>query len=153
MAQMTIDGWAVIEQIGGARFAGKVSECALQDVPMIRVDVPKVDGIDSFTRYLSPVAVAAFTRCGEASAKAYAEEFRSRPVPNAFTEMVIDPPIDRPAPETVVEDLRGKLTACFGPPSIVRDYDGHRPLEEESNQVRPTIPTSRDEGETLQDPG
>lgn len=71
--------WAIVEVMGHGRFAGFVTAEAIAG-PMLRVDVPEVDGRPAFTKYLAPSSLFAVTPCTEQSAREAAKQFRARPV-------------------------------------------------------------------------
>lgn len=73
--------WAVVEVMGHQRFAGLVTEQTIGGASFIRVDVPAIgEDQPAFTKILGASSIFAITPCDEASARAIAESFRSRPV-------------------------------------------------------------------------
>lgn len=88
--------WAIVELMGRAAVAGRISEEVLAGRTFLRVDVPEVcwtepehvDGqrlqqprsIAAHTQYVSPEAIYRLTPVDQAAATAVAERVRSRPV-------------------------------------------------------------------------
>jgi hypothetical protein len=48
------DLWAIVEVMGHARYAGRVSEYSELGVPLVRVEVPAVNGEPGFEKLLGP---------------------------------------------------------------------------------------------------
>ena len=76
----SFEGYAIVEVFGHSQIAGYVSEQLVGGSPMVRVDVPAVDGKPAFTKCYGPKAIYAVTPTDEATAKMAAQAFRTRPV-------------------------------------------------------------------------
>lgn len=74
------DTWGIVEIMGHSRFAGRVSQDASLGVPLLRVDVPEVDGAPGFTKLFGSGSIFGVTLCTEAAAREAAARFRARPV-------------------------------------------------------------------------
>ncbi len=74
------DTWAVVEVMGHSRYAGRISQDQSLGFPMLRIDVPAVDGRPAFTTLRAPSSLFSVTPCTEAVALAAAREFRARPL-------------------------------------------------------------------------
>ena len=75
-----LETWAVLELMGHQRIAGFVREVALGSAAMLRVDVPEIDGIPAFTKFVAPAALYAFTPCTQEVAMAVIRRDRVTPV-------------------------------------------------------------------------
>jgi hypothetical protein len=75
-----LETWAVLELMGHQRIAGFVREVALGSAAMLRVDVPEIDAIPAFTKFIAPAALYAFTPCTEEVAMAVIKRDRVTPV-------------------------------------------------------------------------
>lgn len=74
------DQWAIVELMGHQVIAGRVSEVLIAGKGMLRVDVPTVGEIESWTKLYSPAAIYAITPTTEAVATEAALRMRVRPV-------------------------------------------------------------------------
>lgn len=74
------DLWAIVEVMGHTRYAGRVSEYTGLGVPLVRVEVPAVDGVPRFEKLLGASAIFRITPCDEAAATEAAKQFRVRPL-------------------------------------------------------------------------
>jgi hypothetical protein len=72
--------WAIVEIMGHQRFAGRVSEQAVGGANFVRVDVPKNDEVDAFTKLFGPSSIYCITLVTEEVARAAAQGLRNRPV-------------------------------------------------------------------------
>ena len=77
---MTFESHAIVELMGHARIAGKVSEQVIGGVAMLRVDVPETSVQSAFTKFYSAGAVYAITPVDETIAHQAAEQFQERPI-------------------------------------------------------------------------
>lgn len=79
-------GWAVLEIMGHAQFAGYVSTQPLAGHSMVRIDVPEVtrqwDGkkIPPFTKLFGASSVYSLTPVSEDLARLSAQQFETRPI-------------------------------------------------------------------------
>lgn len=71
--------WAIVEVMGHSQYAGWVTTEVLAG-PMIRVDVPELEGRPAFTKYLAPASLFAITPCTEQTAREAAKAYRARAV-------------------------------------------------------------------------
>lgn len=96
--------WAVVEIMGHQKYAGFCTETTLAGAPLLRVDVPQVEGkqysterynyeakryeqqtyqepdIEGYTKYFGPSSIFCVTPCTEAAAREAAKQWRSAPV-------------------------------------------------------------------------
>ncbi len=72
---MAFEAHAIVELMGHARIAGKVSEVTMFGSALLRVDVPKTSQRDGFTKFYSAGAIYCITPTDEATAQAAAEHF------------------------------------------------------------------------------
>ena len=72
--------WAIIEVMGHNRISGKITEQTLGGTAFIRVDVPAVDGRQSFTKLLGSSAIYAVNFVDEETATAAAKSVSAEPV-------------------------------------------------------------------------
>ncbi len=103
------EGFAVVEQMGHNRYAGKISEFVLGGASLIRIEVPEIPerkvkrrrawdpntgeyydkpqeveetipGRQAFTKFIGPNSVFSITPCTEEVARAAAEQMRAEPI-------------------------------------------------------------------------
>jgi hypothetical protein len=74
------DIWAIVEIMGHTKLAGRASEQTIAGSTFLRVDVPGVDGQESFTRFYGAGAIYSITPCTEEIARRAAEALRERPI-------------------------------------------------------------------------
>ena len=72
--------WAIVEVMGHARYAGRVSEYTELGVPLVRVEVPATDGQPAFEKLLGASAIFRITPCTEKVAREAARQFAVRPL-------------------------------------------------------------------------
>src|SRR5437868_2096159 len=75
-----LETWAVLELMGHQRIAGFVREVSLGSAAMLRVDVPEIDAIPAFSKFIAPGALYAFTPCTKEVAMAVIKRDRVTPV-------------------------------------------------------------------------
>jgi len=75
----TVAVWAIVELMGHARLAGRVSPDSSLVPGLLRVDVPAAAGRGAFTKLVAPGSLYALTPCTEATARAAAARLRDRP--------------------------------------------------------------------------
>ena len=73
-------GWAILELMGHRKLGGAVSQVEQYGTAMVRIDVPAVDGHDSFTQFYGGTAIYCVTPTTEAIAREIAESARLIPV-------------------------------------------------------------------------
>lgn len=79
-ARTKFDSWCILEIMGHARYAGRVTEEQIGGASFIRIDVPYVgEGNRSFTKFFSPGSIFSITPCEEDTARAAAKAFRCEP--------------------------------------------------------------------------
>lgn len=103
--------FAIVELMGHQTIAGKVTEETLFGVAMMRVDVPKTQMVDGFTKYYSAGSIYCVTPTDEATAQAAAERFEQRPVQSWIL----------PASPA----LAAKIASGFDPDGDIWDDDEH----------------------------
>jgi hypothetical protein len=72
--------WAIVEVMGHARYAGRVSEYSELGVPLVRVEVPATDDQPAFEKLLGGSSIFRITPCTEEVARRAAASFRVRPL-------------------------------------------------------------------------
>lgn len=72
--------WAIVEVMGHAHYAGRVSEYSDLGVPLIRVEVPGVNGEPAFEKLLGASSIFRITPCEKAAALEAARQFAVRPL-------------------------------------------------------------------------
>lgn len=72
--------WCLVELFGHQRIAGKVSEQTIGGCAFVRVDVPAVGDIPSYTRLFGNGAIYAINPVTEELARAAAASYRTVPV-------------------------------------------------------------------------
>lgn len=75
-----LETWAVLELMGHQRLAGFTREVSLGSAAMLRVDVPEIDGVPAFTKFVAPAALYAVTPCTQEIAMAIIRRDRVTPV-------------------------------------------------------------------------
>lgn len=85
------ESFCIVELMGHARIAGKVSEQVIAGTAMLRVDVPKTGRKEAFTKYYSPSAVYSITPTDEATAQRAAEAFDEAPIQPWILRMPTSP--------------------------------------------------------------
>lgn len=75
-----LETWAVLELMGHQRIAGFVREVSLGSAAMLRVDVPEIDAIPAFTKFVAPAAIYAVTPCTQEVAMVVIKRDRVTPV-------------------------------------------------------------------------
>lgn len=88
---MAFEAFAIVELMGHARIAGKVTEETVFGTAMMRVDVPKTGRRDGFTKFYSPNSIYCLTPTDEATAQAAAEKFDEAPVQPWILPMPVNP--------------------------------------------------------------
>lgn len=75
-AEMSFDGWAVVELLGHRRLVGRVTDVKMFGQPMLRIELlvwdEKASGFGpSREQYASPASLYALTPCTEEEARAH----------------------------------------------------------------------------------
>jgi len=77
---MAFEQWCVIDLFGHQRIAGKVTEQVIGGSSFIRVDVPKTDSHEEFTKFFGQGAIYSMTPVDEATAKIAAHSYDVAPI-------------------------------------------------------------------------
>lgn len=77
---MGFEAFAIVELMGHARIAGKVSEETIAGQAMLRVDVPETEGRDAYTKFYSAGAVYCLTPTDEATMLLAVAQFNVPPI-------------------------------------------------------------------------
>ena len=72
--------WAIVEVMGHAQYAGRVSEFTGLGVPLVRVEVPAVGEQPAFEKLLGSSSIFRITPVSEEVARKAAEGLRVRPL-------------------------------------------------------------------------
>jgi len=87
----TFDHWAIVEVMGHARYAGRVTEEAVGGCSFVRVDVPEIDDLPGFTKLLGQSSIFSITPVAREVAVEAVKQFRSRPITIAgFAQQRLD---------------------------------------------------------------
>lgn len=76
----TFEQFAIVELFGHNVIAGKVSEQVIGGQGFVRVDVPAVDGQDSFTKLYGPGAIYSITPTDEATMLTAVKGLHQKPI-------------------------------------------------------------------------
>ncbi len=77
---MSFEQWALVEVMGHTRLAGLVTEEEIAGVAFLRVDVPAVEGLSAFTRYIGPKSVHSLTPVAKDVAHMMAARIKAAPI-------------------------------------------------------------------------
>ena len=80
MADEKQELWAIVEVMGHAKYAGRVSEYTELGVPLIRVEVPAAGDRPAFEKLLGTSAIFRITPCTREAAETAAHQFRVEPL-------------------------------------------------------------------------
>jgi hypothetical protein len=72
--------WAIVEVMGHAQYAGRLSEYSALGIPLVRVEVPETDGQAAFDKLLGATAIFRITPCTEEVARAAARALKVHPL-------------------------------------------------------------------------
>jgi len=78
--QPTAELWAIVEVMGHAQYAGRVSEYTALGVPLVRVEIPETPGPPAHEKLLGAASIFRITPCTEETARAVARSIRVRPL-------------------------------------------------------------------------
>lgn len=84
------ESWGLLELFGHQRLAGKLSEQTIGGVHFIRIDVPDVGDIKSYTRFFTQGAIYGMTPMDEHTARKLATYMRAVPV-SAYELCSVEP--------------------------------------------------------------
>jgi hypothetical protein len=72
--------WAIVEVMGHAQYAGRVSEYAALGVPLVRVEIPETSTSPACEKLLGAASIFRITPCDEKVARVAAQQFCVRPL-------------------------------------------------------------------------
>lgn len=72
--------WAIVEVMGHAQYAGRLSEYSELGVPLVRVEIPATENQPAFEKLLGASSIFRITPTTEDVARAAAEQFCVRPL-------------------------------------------------------------------------
>lgn len=78
--EASFEGWAIVELYGRNIIVGDLSEQLVAGSPMLRVDVPAVDGQDGFTKFYGSGAIYAITPTDKDTALSAVAGLRKKPI-------------------------------------------------------------------------
>lgn len=78
--QDKFEAWGLLELFGHQRLAGLLSEQTIGGCSFIRIDVPEVNGVASYTRFFTNGAIYGMTPTSEKVARALAANLQAKPV-------------------------------------------------------------------------
>ena len=76
----TFDQWAIVDVMGHQRYVGRVSEQVIAGQGFVRVDVPKTDKTEPWTKLIGTASIYAITPVSEEVATAMANHSQIEPV-------------------------------------------------------------------------
>jgi len=79
-ADQPADIWAIVEVMGHSQYAGRVSEFTGLGVPLVRVEIPAIEGQPAHEKLLGAASIFRITPCTEQAAIAAAKQFRVSPL-------------------------------------------------------------------------
>lgn len=142
MTTGTFETFAIVELMGHARIAGKVSEANRFGTVLMRVDVPKTSQRDGYTKFYSASSIYCITPTDEATAQAAAERFNEPAVHPWIVPLPTSPLL---AEKVVVEDDDPRLFD----PEEVGDWDvwpdDDEDDEDEDDDDEPPTSSHRDD--------
>ena len=94
------ESWGICEVMGHVRLAGLISEQVIAGVAMVRVDVPKTQAREGYTRFFGGSAIYCITPTSEETARYNAENIERYSSPVPYTQ-----PRQLAAGEPVVADI------------------------------------------------
>ncbi len=71
--------WAIVEVMGRNEYAGFITAETIAGAPMLRIDVPMVEGRDGFTKFLAPGSLYGISPCTEETARLRAASLKKTP--------------------------------------------------------------------------
>lgn len=93
---MPPETWAILEQLGHRRLAGRVSEVEMFGVKMGRIDIPQADG-KMMTKFFGGGSVYSMTIVNEEAARAVAAGIHCKPVEPWEMPKALPPAPERPS--------------------------------------------------------
>jgi hypothetical protein len=104
------DSWAIVEVMGHATFAGRVTEQAVGGASFVRVDVPSVDGSPAFTKLFGASAIYSITPVTEELARKAVKACHSEPISVYIPQ---ERQLPKPAPNIAsIQPCRHGLYRC-----------------------------------------
>jgi hypothetical protein len=94
-----LDIWAYVEIMGHNQIAGHVTEQSIAGAGFIRIDVPEVEGVEAYTKFVSPNSIYAINPIGEVEARAIARKLRCKPIESYMMAKPVEQ-FGLPAPES-----------------------------------------------------
>ena len=77
---VSFDQWAIVDVMGHQRYVGRVTEQVIAGAGFVRVDVPKTDKLESWTKLVAPAAIHSITPVSEEIARAMANREQREPI-------------------------------------------------------------------------
>jgi hypothetical protein len=79
-AEEKFEGWCVVELMGHNQIAGYVSEQIVIGIPLLRVDVPEVEGVPGFSKLYGKDAIYGITPTSEEMVRLCVAQLRVKPL-------------------------------------------------------------------------
>jgi hypothetical protein len=76
----SFEAWGLLELFGHQRLSGKLSDQTIGGVHFLRIDVPAVGDVPTYTRFFTQGAIYSMTVTTEEVARRLAENLRAQPV-------------------------------------------------------------------------
>lgn len=76
----TFDCYAIVDVMGHQRYIGRVTEQVIAGQGFVRVDIPKTDKVQAWTKLIGTSSIYAITPVSEEIAKAMANRSQAEPV-------------------------------------------------------------------------
>lgn len=78
--QVKFDSWAIVDVMGHNRFVGRVTEQVVAGQGFVRVDIPKTDAAEAWTKLIGTASIYAITPISEELAIKLAKSNESVPI-------------------------------------------------------------------------
>jgi len=76
----TFDEWAIVDVMGHQRYIGRVTEQVIAGTGFVRVDVPKTEKTQAWSKLIGTGSIYAITPVSEEIARAMAEKRQDEPI-------------------------------------------------------------------------
>lgn len=101
------EAWGLLELFGHQRLAGKLSDQTIGGVHFLRIDVPAVGDVPTYTRFFTQGAIYGMTVTTEDVARRLARSLKARPVHAYELGAPEAPALPSPQPDPAMAELAG----------------------------------------------
>jgi hypothetical protein len=117
--------WSVVELFGHKMIAGLAMKDESFGGPMLRVDIPAVDGVPSFTEFYNLTAIYGLHPVSEQVARATAEQVRHTPILVYSPDLITRDDHDKAMQEmrSRLESMRKQLTSGEAVPGVADEIE------------------------------